>query len=46
MGHTRPLLFIIVLFELKKHVDGVLGILTRGRKIEGADDTKVLWRPP
>ena len=44
--------FIFVLFslqfqyQLKKSVDGVLGIRTRGRRMVGADETTELWRPP
>ena len=45
-------LFIFVLFtlqfqyKLKKSVDGVLGIRTRGRRMVGADETTELWRLP
>ena len=48
-------LFIFVLFsfqiqfqryKLKKSIDGVLGIRTRGRRIVGTDKTAELWRPP
>ena len=28
-----------------KSIDGVLGIRTRGRKMEGADETTEIWRP-
>ena len=31
---------------LKKSVDGELGILTRGCRMVGADETTDLWRPP
>ena len=46
------LFFIFVLFslqflyKLKKSVDGVLGIRTRGSRMVGADETTELWRPP
>ena len=45
-------LFIFVLFllqfqyKLKKRVDGVLGIRTRGRRLVGADKTTEIWWPP
>ena len=31
---------------MKKSIDGVLGIRTRGRRMVGADETMELWRPP
>ena len=45
-------LFIFVRFslqfqyKLKKSIDGVLGIRTRGHRTVGADETTELWRPP
>ena len=32
--------------QIEKSVDGVLGIRTRSRRMEGADETTELWRPP
>ena len=32
--------------QTEKSIDGVLGIRTRGRQMEGADETTELWRPP
>ena len=31
---------------MEKSIAGVLGILTRGRRMVGADKTMELWRPP
>ena len=33
-------------YKLKKSIDGVLGIQTRGRRMVGSDDTTELWRLP
>ena len=33
-------------FKLKKSVDGVLGIQTRGGRMEGANESTELWRHP
>ena len=53
MGQTRPLFvyfrpfrITISIIKIEKSIDGVLGIQTWGRRIVGADDTMVLWRPP
>ena len=32
-------------YKLKKNIDGVLGIQTRGRRVVGVDKTTELWRP-
>ena len=53
MGQSRPLfvyfrsfLITISIIQIEKSIDGVLGIRTRGRRMEGADETTELWRPP
>ena len=33
-------------FKLKKSIDGVLGIRTRGGRMEGANECTELWRHP
>ena len=50
MGQSRPLfvyfrhfLGTILIIQIEKSVDGVLGIRTRGRKMVGADETTELW---
>ena len=48
-GQSRPLsLFSNYNFNNTnwKSVDGVLGIRTQGRRMDGADETTELWRPP
>ena len=52
-GPIPASLFIFVIFllqfqlyKLKKSIDGVLGIRTRGRRKVGADETTELWWPP
>ena len=51
MGQSRPLfvyfhyfLDTISIIQIEKSVDGVLGILTRGRRMVGADKTTELWQ--
>ena len=52
MGQSRPLFVYFRPFhitnqlQIDKSIDGVLGIRTRGRRMEGADETTELWRPP
>ena len=52
MGQSRPLFVYFRPFhitnqlQIEKSIDGVLGIRTRGRRMEGADETTELWRPP
>ena len=53
MGQSRPLfvyfryfLDTISIIQIEKSIDGVLGIRTQGRRMEGADETTELWRPP
>ena len=53
MGQSRPLfvyfrffLDTISIIQIKKSIDGVLGIQTRGHRMVGADETMELWRPP
>ena len=53
MGQSRPLfiyfchfLDTISIIQIEKSVDGVIGIQTRGRRMEGADETTELLRPP
>ena len=52
MGQSRPLFVYFLPFhitnqlQIDKSIDGVLGIQTRGRRMEGADETTELWRPP
>ena len=53
MGQSRPLyvyfrhlLITISITQIEKSIDGVLGIQTRSRLMEGADITTELWRPP
>ena len=38
--------FTISIIQIEKSVDGVFGIRTRSRRMEGADETTELWRPP
>ena len=44
--YFRPFYIPISITEIEKTFDGVLGILTRGRRIVGADKTTELWWPP
>ena len=37
---------VTISLQIEKSVVGVLGIRTRGRRMEGADETTELWRPP
>ena len=37
---------VIISIQIEKSIDGVLGIWTRGRRMEGEDETLELWRPP
>ena len=37
---------ITISIQIKKNVDGVLGIRTQGRRMVGVDETTELWRPP
>ena len=52
MGQSRPLFVYFRPFhitnqlQIDKSIDGVLGIRTWGRRMEGADETTELWRPP
>ena len=52
MGQSRPLFvyfhsfLVIISIQIKKSIDGVLGIQTWGRRMVGADKTTELWRPP
>ena len=53
MGQSRPLfiyfchfLDTISIIQIEKSVDGVIGIQTRGRRMEGTDETTELLRPP
>ena len=52
MGQSRPLFVYFRPFHITNHLqiekslDGVLGIPTRGRRMEGTDETTELWRPP
>ena len=53
MGQSWPLFVYFCPFfnttsiiQIEKSVDGVLGIRTRGRRMEGADKTMELWLPP
>ena len=52
MGQSRPLFVYFRPFHITNHlqieksVDVVLGIRTRGRRMEGVDETTELWRPP
>ena len=52
MGQSRPLFvyfrsfLITISLQIEKSNDDVLGIRTRGRRMEGADNTTELWRPP
>ena len=41
----RPFLVTISIIQIEKSVDGVHGILTRGCRMVGADETMELWRP-
>ena len=41
-----PFLITISKIQIGKSIDGVLGILTRGRRMVGADETTELWQPP
>ena len=50
MAQCRPLfvyfrhfLITMPITQIEKRMDGVLGIQTRGRMMEGADDTTELW---
>ena len=48
----RPLLvyfhsfLVSISIQIEKRIDGVHGIQTRGLRMEGADETTELWRPP
>ena len=48
MGQSRPLFVyfrsFLVLIQIEKSVDGVLGIQTWGRMMVGADKTTELWQ--
>ena len=52
MGQSRPLFVYFRPFhitnqsQIEKSIDGLLGIRTRGRRMEGTDKTTELWRPP
>ena len=52
MGQFRPLFvyfcsfLVTILIQIEKSKDGVLGIRTQGRRMEGPDETTELWRPP
>ena len=53
MGQSRhlfvyfhPFLITISIIQIEKSIDGVLGILTWGPKMVGANETTELWRPP
>ena len=43
--YFRPFLITISIIKIKKSLDGVLWILTRGRRMVGADKTTELWWP-
>ena len=45
-GYFRYFLDRISIIQIKKSIDGVLGIRTLGRRMVGADETTELWRPP
>ena len=36
---------VTISLQIKKRINGVLGIRTRGRRMVGADETMQLWRP-
>ena len=42
--YFRPSLITISIIAMKKSIDGVLGIQTRGCRMVGADNTMELWR--
>ena len=46
--YFRPFLvpITISIIQIEKSIDGVLGILTWGPKMVGANETTELWRPP
>ena len=37
---------VTISLQIEKSIDGMLGIRTRGCRMEGADETTELWRPP
>ena len=44
--YFRYFLITISIIQIKKSIDGVLGIQTHCRWMVGADNTTELWRPP
>ena len=53
MGQSRPLIVYfryflntILIIQIEKSINGVLGIQTRGHILAGTDKTTDLWRPP
>ena len=44
--YFRPFLITILIIQIEKSIDGVLGIRTHGRMMVGIDDTTELWLPP
>ena len=53
MGQSRrlfvyfhPFLIIILIMQIEKSIDGVLGIRTPSRRMVGTDNTMELWRLP
>ena len=52
MGQSRPLIayfrsfLVTISIQIKKSIDGVLGIQTQDRRMVGADEAMELWRPP
>ena len=52
MDQSRPLFvyfrsfLVTISTQIEKSIDGMLGIRTRGRRMEGADESTELWRPP
>ena len=44
--YFHPFLITISIIQIEKSFDGVLGIRTHSRRMEGADETTELWGPP
>ena len=44
--YFRPFLITILIMQIEKSIDGLLGIWTWGRRMVGADETTELWQLP